>query len=408
MVTPMSSDFIGNFVWPIEAPTDAILRLGFYAPWYLCVKWFYRFLLDFGLAPVQRPVEVVGMWYFQASPQAYLLMLTLKLPVIIFTFLVGIVLYKLAKNMGAAANRALTAMLVWLANPIVVIMSVMWGTWDVVALFFTLLSLMLLLRGKMILSAVSLLTGFALKVMPILLLPVCLIHLYRTNVKAFLRFTSASAVLLVSGFLVASWFGGQGLIAGVEKQVELYFPIFAGETLGAHPVFPQLSLTVLALSLLIVLAARFWRFRESALPNLSLTYLLVFFGLALWSPQYLVYPMSFLALDCTTSRRLLAYVTIILTAIGTSIIAFGFYFSSVGHSVLFIPNYTALMQQLSFFILMLPGDPIAQPLSVVLHSIFTATCLYYAAMIFLRNTTRPSFAAFRAQPGDIGKQAVQP
>lgn len=358
MATPMSDDFILNNIEPIGAKTENILGGGSYFPWHLYQKLFYLFLLHFGLVPVQTAGEVIGRWYFQAGPSSYLLVLALKMPMLVFTLACGIMLYMLSRRLGATADRPSAVMLLWFANPLVVITTVMWGASDVVALFFALLSLMLLSRGNMILSAVSLFAGVAVKVIPIVLLPVYLIYLYRTNVKAFLRFTLASAALLALGVLVVSWLGGQQMIAGVTKQLGHYFPIFAGVTMETGSIFPQLSLTVFGVSLLIVLAARFWHFREHALPDLLLAYLLVFFGLAFWSPPYLIYPMSFLALDCATKRRLLGYVTIVLTAVGTSVIAFGFYFSSWGHSVFFIPNYTAQMQQLSFFILMLPGHPI--------------------------------------------------
>jgi len=412
MATPMSVDFIGHFVGIIEMPTETILRNSFYAPWQLCIKSFYSFLLDSGPAPVQRPAEVIGVWYFEAGPASYLLLLTLKLPIIIFTFASGITLYSLARSVGATAARASTAMLLWFANPLVAITTVMWGTFDVVGLFFTLLSMMLLFRKRTVFSSLSLLTGSLVKVIPLVLLPIYLIHLYRTERGGFLRFALTSAALMILGAITAFWFGGERLAAGAQKVFEFYFPYFAGVVLETG-LF-QLSSTVVALSLLILLAARFWRFQERNLPDLVLAYLLVFFALAFWHPQYLIYLMAFLTLDYAIARRRLEYLTLVLTALGTSIIVFGFYFSSWGHSVLFIPNYNALMQQLSFFILMLPGHPIFEPIGVVLRSIFAAACLYYAVTIFLRNASRASVTGFTGQreatrsPDNSGNQVPPP
>jgi hypothetical protein len=404
MATPLSADFIGNFVNPTEMQTQAILQTGLYAPWHFCMKLYYGFLLSAGLAPVTQPSDVIGIWYFQSSPSAYLLVLALKLPIIIFTLASGALIYLLDRRLGATANRASVAMLQWLANPLVVITVVMWGTWDVVALFFTLISLMLICRGKAVLSGVSLFVAFAIKVIPIILLPVYLVYLYRTSKRGLLWFTATFAVLFAVGAAGALWLGGERLASAVGKVFSFYFPYFAGVTLDAG-LF-QLSSTVVALSLLVLFAARLWRFqKETTLIDLVLAYLLVFFALAFWHPHYLVYLMAFLAIryGTTTSHRL-SYLTIVLTALGTSLIVFGFYFSSWGHSVLFIPDYTAAMQALSSFILMLPGDPIAQPVGVVLHSLFAAACLYYAAMLFLpKPSGEVRFRLLTKEEGDRDK-----
>ena len=199
MATPLSVDFVGNFVQPIGMTSEAILQTGLYAPWYFCVKWFYGFLLNIGLAPIQHPSDVIGVWYFQSSPSAYLLLLALKLPIIIFTLASGIMIFLLDRRLGATTDRASKAMLLWLLNPLVLIITVMWGTWDVVALFFTLVSLMLLYRGKSVISAASLLVAFVAKVIPIVLLPIFLIYLRRTNVKGLLRFAITFAGLFAAG-----------------------------------------------------------------------------------------------------------------------------------------------------------------------------------------------------------------
>jgi hypothetical protein len=404
MATPLSFDFIVNFVNPIGMQPNAILQTGLYAPWFFSIKYFYEFLLNVGLAPVQRPSDVIGFWYFQSTPRAYFLLLALKVPIIIFTFASGIMIYLLDRRLGVSVNRASKAMLQWLANPLVIITTVMWGTWDVVALFFTVVSLMLVYRGKTVLSAVSLLVAFAAKVIPIILLPVYLTYLYKTSRKGLLRFTAAFAGLFAVGGVGALWLGGGTFAAGAGRVFGFYFPYFAGITLEAG-LF-QLSSTVVLLSLLVLLAARFWRFQnKDALIDLALVYLLVFFAMAFWHPQYLIYLMTFLAIRYgMTSRHRFTYLTIVLTAIGTSFIVFGFYFSSWGHSVLFIPNYTAIMQELSFFILMLPGDPIAHPVGVVLHSLFAAACLYYAMMLFVPNASKnPRSTILTMEEGDRGR-----
>ena len=409
MATPLSADFIGNFVSPTGMQMQTILRTGLYAPWHFCMRLYYGFLLSVGLAPVTAPSAVIGIWYFQSSPSAYLLVLALKLPIIIFTLASGALIYLLDRRLGATASRASTAMLVWLANPLVVIITVMWGTWDVVALFFTVVSLMLLGRRKAVLSSVSLFVAFALKVIPIILLPVYLIYIYRTSKSGVLRFTAAFAALFTLGAAGAWRLGGEGFATAVGKAFQFYFPYFAGIILQAG-LF-QLSSTVAVLSILVVIAARFWCFqKEDALIELLLAYLLVFFAFAFWSPHYLIYLMAFLAIrfGTTTSQRL-TYLTIVLTALGTSLIVVGFYFSSWGHSVFFIPNYTTGMQQLSFFILMLPGDPIMQPVGVVLHSLFTAACLYYAAMLFLsKHGGELRFRLLTKEEDDRGMQGQQP
>jgi uncharacterized membrane protein len=96
----------------------------------------------------------------------YWYLLLLKLPILIFDLLVGLLIYKLG------GKRILS---LWLFNPFTIVLLYMFSNVDIFPLFFVLLSYFFYKKEKNLLSAVLLGVGAGFKMYPLLLLPFFLI-----------------------------------------------------------------------------------------------------------------------------------------------------------------------------------------------------------------------------------------
>jgi len=103
------------------------------------------------------------------------------------------VIYLLISSFKGNAEKAQKASFIFFLCPFVVFLSSVWGMFDSIPIFFTLLSLLLVLLDRTRWSAVSLGLGIYFKVLPIIYLP---IQLFFTSQKKGLR--EALAYLLIS------------------------------------------------------------------------------------------------------------------------------------------------------------------------------------------------------------------
>lgn len=122
----------------------------------------------------------------------------IKTPIIVCDLLSGWLLYKLAKGYGLSEKRATQLALILILNPVPALISSVWGMFDSIAVFFTLLSFHLILSGRTRLSGLSLAAGAALKIFPIFLtLPFILYLRRRGGSKEFLSFSTSVLVGLL-------------------------------------------------------------------------------------------------------------------------------------------------------------------------------------------------------------------
>jgi hypothetical protein len=181
------------FIWPSDIVAQQYSVIGIlnhYDPYSLSVSMYppfvyillYPFLLianragfafRFYLFPVTFKAGVVTemITSFFGDP-AFLVFW--KLPLLIFDLLTGLLVYSLTKDLTNDASKAKKAFALWFFNPLVLITSYVHGAFDVIAAFFILLGIYLLLNQKYLLSGISFGFGGITKISPFLIaIPLC-------------------------------------------------------------------------------------------------------------------------------------------------------------------------------------------------------------------------------------------
>lgn len=151
---------------------------------------------------------------------------TLSMHLMLFPFILGSVwlTYRLCEGFGGDKQR------IWklfLLTPSFLMFSVY--NWDMVAIFFTLLSALSFLRGRLNLSAISLGFGGSTKIYPLLLLPVLTLECKTWSERVrFVLITAVTGLAINLPFITLnfkSWFGTWTYLAGwgIENSWLIFF-----------------------------------------------------------------------------------------------------------------------------------------------------------------------------------------
>jgi len=344
------------------------------------------------------PLEHPGLYWlidgaFTPSASIYMLAIMLKAPILIADILCGLLIYRMAFEY-AGRHQAFAALALWLLNPYITLTAEMQGSIDLIPTFFVLASVLFFMRNKLSLSALSLASGTAIKFYPLLLLPLfCLFPLRLERRKELAKFILAS-LLGVSAYVY--WVTSSGM------NFLLTFTEFSPLTqefleIGlVTPYAPRLGLSTIFCFVYLYAFYQCWRAGQESLVDAVLGFLLVLMAFLNWQPQYLLWIMPFLTLDCALKKTRGAYfASYLLTALLFQLIAFNL---TLGNSLFYIPNYTVQMQSASDFLSQISKDAatviVGKP---ILRSCFAAISLLCSAKIFLRNA--PSLKALLPQIG---------
>jgi uncharacterized membrane protein len=310
-----------------------------------------------------------------------------KLPLIVIDFVSAFLLYRIAISLGVDYRGATAAAVLWLANPYVTLTSEMWGGYDIVAQFFVLASILLLVKNRTIAAALALAIGVALKLYPMVLLPAFLLFLLKQRRQAFKRFLGATAsfsILLMSSAL---------FLVGGESHLRAFATYYLSESgffrLSAFetylPANVALGLTVAATAFYLLLSYRLRASRKEFLVDSVFGQLLILFALSYWHPQYLVWMLPFVTLDYVLHRPSLLYpILLIGSAFSYVLVRFGYYFSSYQTSVFFIPNYDNQLQAISNMIYAFFESNWNGPEVVILRGLFLGMCMLCVVKQFQR------------------------
>lgn len=128
-------------------------------------------------------------------PRSYSLVLLMKLPLIASDLLVGYLLYAIVFEYLRNHRAALVAASLWLLNPLVIMVSCVWGAFDSIPAGLTLAAAYALVKKRIDASAVLMGLAIAFKTCPIfLLIPISLV-LARRSLRAAARYVLVSAVV---------------------------------------------------------------------------------------------------------------------------------------------------------------------------------------------------------------------
>jgi len=391
LITPRSFDFINiAYMGSFEAFKLPALTPYFFTA--LLMNLFFRFWL---LMPISHPP--VGSFlrhgFFAGTPEAFIYMAVMKLPMLIFDGLTGLAVYKIVK-FNASRNEALTAAWLWFFNPYLTVAIEMDGTIDVVSVFFAITSLYFFIKEKFKLSGFLLTIGAIARFWPLALIPFYLIVLI--NKKAWRNFANFilgfSLTILIFLLLIA-------LIKGLNVFQEFYgmlisyaaqheFKWFLGFNIsGLDEV--SMGLVSLIYFAQAFLTFKFWRKDLKAALNCAFLILLAFTAFAYWNRYYTIWvtPLAIIDYALNKNKYELNYkVLFILFWVGLSLFNFSLWWIP---PLFFIYPYTKWLLSLDAMVKAFEAQESSSLLIPTFgRSILAASALIYFLKINFRRFKR--------------------
>lgn len=268
-------------------------------------------------SPIFRIVSLLGFsgTYFSfvpglnGSPATPVFLTFWKLPLLAFDFLTGFLLYSISKNLSANVNIPRLAFVLWIFNPLNLVITYMHGAWDIIVGFLTLLGVFLMYKEDYFAAGLCFGLGTLAKLAPVyLLVPFSLLILLR-GIKGsgffnIVKKNILSVTWLIVGFalpflvcapLVFSYAGLMTYLPFASAEGYLWNNLnqwfFVAHPVGFNfvnsylDIIQKLPLMFVVVSGLLVLLL----YKQDRLVRLSLDKLLlfgVFFGML----SYLFYP----------------------------------------------------------------------------------------------------------------------
>jgi len=309
-----------------------------------------------------------------------ILIFILKLPVLIFDLLSGLVIHRIMMNLNPA--RASRAFAFWILNPYVTLVTEMQGSIDIIPVFFLLLSVYFTTKRKVSLASLSGLLGTALKLFPIFFLP-ALVYRIRTCKRP--------TAILTTGFVVGAAICIYTIDrAGLNWLLALlsYDPfILQVNEILLTPYATRIGLASLFGLSFYLLTHYLWKASDTVELDGAFGAGLVILPFINYWPSYLLWTLPFFTLNSAKNKRWFVYSTIwLLSAFSYLLITFDF---AGSNSLFYIPTDNLFMEALAKPIQSLRANQlIPLILGPILRSLFTAFSLYLALLVFNRNLRR--------------------
>lgn len=299
LITPRSFDFI-NIAYMGSFKAFKLPSLTPYFFTALLMNLPFRVWL---LMPIPHPSVYNFLRYdfFSATTEAFLYVGLMKLPMLIFDGLTGLIIYKIVK-IYTLKKEALTAVWLWFFNPYLTIAIEMDGTIDIVSVFFTSTSIYFFIKEKFSLSGVLLAVGSIARFWPLTLTPFYLIVLIcRKTWKNLIAF-ALSFLITILVFITHI-----ALINGLKVFQDLYdmlisyaaeheFKWFLGFNIsGLNKV--TINIVSLFYILQAFLTLKFWRKNLKTILECAFLVLLVFTAFAYWNRYYTIWVTPLLIID---------------------------------------------------------------------------------------------------------------
>ncbi len=254
------------------------------------------------------------------------LSLMFRLPVFLFDLATMIVLFYIGKKMKSPVQGRLMG-LVWFLNPYSLVGVELFGLPDVVCVFLVALSFLLIISKRPFLSAAALGLGAFIKLFPIFLLPPLLVYMY-VSAASRRQLISAAVVGLLGLLGYLAWVLPGVYYLATYTPVTQLVPFIGGFTVNTA------TFGIISFYCLLFI------FGKKANPLAGfISAFMVYYLVADWAPQYLLWVLPLIAIDLTFANRLKVFATISLY-----VLAFTqwFLFSSAfltpsGYSLLMFP-----------------------------------------------------------------------
>ncbi len=255
----------------------------------------YPPLTYFALGTFQKIFAFTGLQNFletvMGGSNIYLIsglnfyLFVIKFPYLFFDLAVAYLLYGYFDN----AKNKYTALLLWLFNPLTLYSTYAMGVFDIIPVFFTVLSAYYLKKKKISLSSLSLGLGIAFKMYPVFLLPF-IIFKSRDNLKDKLKnlFISLLPVILTNLPYIYSH-AYRYMVFSPKSQKMMYMQFMLS---GAEGLYPFLLILVL-----LYLFAHSASFKPKYYISYFLTLFLLLFSVTHYHPQWFIWMSPFLIIE---------------------------------------------------------------------------------------------------------------
>ncbi|MEM3606797.1 MAG: hypothetical protein QXE30_04035, partial [Candidatus Bathyarchaeia archaeon] len=300
--TPLSSDFI-NMVHGVAFTEFRFFFAGPYTFSIYFLNLFYRCWL---FLPIPHPpvTKILGQFYFNPSLSAYTLVFFIKLPFIIFDMLLGLVISKIIFFITKDQHKSIIGLYAWLFNPYLFVVIEASGVVDVIGTFFAVLSFLLLVKQKIVLSGITLAISVIARFYPLIFLPFYLIFLIKINpckVRIINFLLPFIATLSFAIYPIAASYGYTHVIKLLTSMIINYkeFLWFLSGSITSFSA-PSPSIPLMAMIYFLILV---WFYKKDFKPierlNESLLLLLLaFFAFNIWNSYYTLWFIPFLTIDC--------------------------------------------------------------------------------------------------------------
>lgn len=119
-----------------------------------------------------------------------------KIPIVIFDYFSAIVIWKIFTHLNKSLEEKKKIVIAWLLNPLLIVISSIWGHFDVVAVFFQLASVYMLMKKNYVGSSVFLAFSILTKTYAILFLPLHIVYILAKEKR---RIYESIRYLVISG-----------------------------------------------------------------------------------------------------------------------------------------------------------------------------------------------------------------
>lgn len=280
ILAPLSFDFYNSL--NMRAFLNTLANSGRVIPQELVVYQNHAWKLDWPYPPITILV-IYPAWFFYnfLGNNEYIFQLLLKFPLYLACLYLGNLIYKKTKK-----KIYLTA---FLFNPAVILLSLVWGGFELLNSLLIVLAVSNFLKNKLDISAFYLSFAIALRIYPVILLPLITIFLLKREVKLAIRYfliaLSTTFFSFISGLALGKEFFASAILRGqtslgpfgiypIIKSLEVMSQ-FTGHAYFSVSSAVSLLFLILAVSELLLLI-NVWKGKISLIDS-SIISLLLFF-----------------------------------------------------------------------------------------------------------------------------------
>ena len=250
---------------------------------YFTLGFFQKIFLPFGIGQFVSEL-MSGLPIYKISNFSLYLLL-LKLPYLFFDLGTAYLLYKISKSK--------TTIVLWLFNPITLYATYCMGVFDIIPVFFTVLSVYFLKQKKSLYAALALGFGVAYKTYPIFLLPFIIFSQKKLVDKIKVVFFGLIPFLATNlPYFFSSAYRYMVFSPKSQKMLYMQFPVS-----GAEGIYPFIFIFVLLVLICIQKNPKYhnlWKY--------YLSFFLLLFSVTHYHPQWMLWISPFILIHLITSK----------------------------------------------------------------------------------------------------------